>query len=177
MSIESAAGLSGWTRQLLDEACRSEKSVVLDFLRLLTDMIRQGTAPGRDLLCASRLVALTKPDNSIRPIAIGDLVYRIAVRAILGQMFKPEMLLGIQLGVKNPGGVEPAIFLLEEVITGANASDVRQVASLDLAKAFNSVVRKAIATAVARFTSELFRTAASLALRQHKCNCRDGTRL
>jgi hypothetical protein len=51
-------------------------------------MIRQGTAPGGSLLCAARLIGLEKPDGGIRPIAIGDLIYRVATKAILTTLEK-----------------------------------------------------------------------------------------
>jgi len=89
---EKAPGLSGWTRPLLDLVTRKD-SPVLSFLRLLADMIRQGTCLGADLLCASRLVGLEKPGGGVRPIAIGDLVYRVAMKAILTTSYRPDMLL------------------------------------------------------------------------------------
>lgn len=156
---EKAPGLSGWTRPLLDLVAR-EKSPVVAFLRLLADMIRQGTAPGASLLCASRLIGLEKPDGGVRPIAIGDLVYRVAMKAILITSYNPSMLLPFQLGVRSPGGVEPAIFQLEEAIIGPNHSDFQQVASIDLANAFNSVGRPAIAAAVATFAPTFYRATA-----------------
>ena len=51
---------------------------------------------------------------------IGDLIYKVALKAILITSFKPSMLLSCQLGVSIPGGVESIIFLLEEAISGAN---------------------------------------------------------
>ncbi|KAK5989589.1 Reverse transcriptase [Cladobotryum mycophilum] len=158
ISPEKASGLSGWTRPLLDLAIRESSTV--EFLRLLADMIRQGTAPGARLLCASRLIALRKPDKGIRPIAIGDIIYRLAMKAILITSFKTSMLLPNQLGVNSPGGVEPAIFLLEEAITGNNTSGIAKIASLDLANAFNSVSRLAIAGAIATYAPTFYKAAA-----------------
>ena len=86
----------------------------------LVNMIRQGTAPGVDLLCACRLIGLQKPDGGVRPIAVGDLIYKVALKAILITSFRPSMLLPCQLGVSTPGGVEPIIFLLDEATNGPN---------------------------------------------------------
>jgi hypothetical protein len=99
---EKAPGLSGWTRPLLSLVA-TKGSPVTGFLRLLADMIRQGTAPGAPLLCASRLIGLGKPDGGIRPIAIGDLIYRVAMKAILITSYSPNILLPFQLGVNSPG--------------------------------------------------------------------------
>ena len=87
-------------------------------------MIRQGTALGQELLCASRLIGFEKDDGGIRPIAVGDLIYRVALKAILTTSFRPEMLLPFQLGVNSPGGVEPIVYLLEDVISGPNKGNI-----------------------------------------------------
>ena len=157
---EKAPGLSGWTRSLLDLVVAKEDSPVTAFLRLLADMIRQGTAPGADLLCASRLIGLEKPGGGVRPIAIGDLIYKVAMKAILITSYRSEMLLPFQLGVNSPGGVEPAIFLLEEAILGPNSSDFQQLTSIDLANAFNSVDRASIAASVATYAPTFYKAAA-----------------
>lgn len=102
MNKEKAPGLSGWTKPLLDLVTR--ESPIIYFLRLLADMIRQGTAPGADLLCASRLIGLEKQDKGVRPIAIGDMLYRVAMKAILISSYRPGMLLPNQLGVNSPEG-------------------------------------------------------------------------
>ena len=168
ISTEKAPGLSGWTRQLLDIATR--EAAVIKCLQLLTNMIRQGTAPGPDLLCASRLIGLAKPDGGIRPIAIGDMIYRVAMKAILTAGWRSDMLLPCQLGVSSPGGVEPAIYLLDEAIIGPPAgneadglldrANYNYLASLDLANAFNSTARATIAASVARYAPVFYKAAA-----------------
>ncbi|RKK77996.1 hypothetical protein BFJ70_g17196 [Fusarium oxysporum] len=122
-------------------------------------MIRQGTAPGADLLCASRLIGLEKPDKGIRPIAIGDLIYKVAMKAILKTSYRSDMLLPFQLGVNSPGGVEPAICLLEEAIAGPNKADFQFLTSIDLRNAFNSGDRPSIASSVSTFAPTFYRAA------------------
>ena len=155
---EKAPGLSGWTRPLLNLVSKAD-SPVIAFLRLLADMIRQGTAPGADLLCASRLIGLEKPDGGIRPIAMGDLIYKVAMKAILKTSFSSSMLLPFQLGVSSPGGVELAVFLLEEAIAGPNKADFQYITSVDLHNAFNSGARPSIASSVASFAPTFYRAA------------------
>jgi hypothetical protein len=82
------------------------------------------------------------------------------MKAILLTSYNPDMLLPFQLGVNSPGGVEPAIFQLEEAILGRNAADFQQLASVDLANAFNSVARPAIAAAVAKHAPVFYRATA-----------------
>ena len=122
-------------------------------------MIRQGTAPGPNLLCAARLVSLSKPGGGIRPIAIGDIIYRVATKAILTTSFRPGMLLPNQIGVNTAGGVEPAIFLIEEALEAPNQGDFETLASLDLRNAFNSTSRPSIASAIAKYAPAFYRTA------------------
>jgi hypothetical protein len=133
---------------------------MLQAIRLLADMIRQGTALGANLLCASRLIGLAKPDGGVRPIAIGDLIYRVALKAILTTGYRPGMLLPNQLGVNSLGGVEPALFLLQDAIKGSNKHGIQRIASLDLQNAFNTISRPAIAAAVAKYAPGLYKTAA-----------------
>jgi hypothetical protein len=156
---EKAPGLSGWTRPLLDIAIYTANSPVIKALTHLANMIRQGTAPGVDLLCASRLIGLQKPDGGVRPIAIGDLIYKVALKAILLTSFRPSMLLPNQLGVSTPGGVEPIIVLLNHTISGPNRLKTHRIASLDLVNAFNRIGRTSIASSVAKYAPSLYRTA------------------
>jgi hypothetical protein len=78
------------------------------FLFKLTSLSDAGTAPGRSFLCSSRGVALPKADGSLRPIAIGELIYRMYMMCILRLHFKAECLLPFQYGVDSRGGVEPS---------------------------------------------------------------------
>ncbi|KAH7201322.1 hypothetical protein DER44DRAFT_869923 [Fusarium oxysporum] len=134
-------------KPLLDLVVTREDSPVIAFLRLLADIIRQGIALGADLLCASRLIGLEKPGGGVRLIAIGDLIYKVAMKAILITSY-------------SLGGVEPAIFLLEEAILGPNNADFQQLVSIDLANAFNSVDRASIAAVVVTYTLTFYKAAA-----------------
>ena len=165
MGREKAPGLSGWTKPLL-EACMAPRAnntttpAILEALRLLADMIRQGTAPGKSLLTASRLVSLEKEGGGIRPIAVGELFYRVAIKAILITNSRPGMLLPCQLGVGSPGGTEPLLFRLEEAIMGGNTAGIQSIGSVDLVNAFNSISRMAVASSVARWAPQHYRMAA-----------------
>ena len=170
MGREKAPGLSGWTKPLL-EACMAPRAnnttttttitpAILEALRLLADMIRQGTAPGKSLLTASRLVSLEKEGGGIRPIAVGELFYRVAIKAILITNSRPGMLLPCQLGVGSPGGTEPLLFRLEEAVMGGNTAGIQSIGSVDLVNAFNSISRMAVASSVARWAPQHYRMAA-----------------
>ena len=67
------------------------------------------------------------------------------------------MLLPNQLGVNSIGGVEPAICLLYDTISGPNNQGIVDIASLDLSNAFNTLGRRSIATAVAKYAPVFYR--------------------
>lgn len=155
---ETSPGLSGWTKPLLERAA-TPNSAVLAMLHQLTNAILKGTAHGRLLLTASHLVSLSKKDGGIRPIAVGDLIYRIAAKSILQTHFRSNMLGPNQLGVNNPGGTEPAIFMLEEAIMGPNINGFEQVTSIDAENAFNAQQRILMASAIYQHAPIFFRAA------------------
>ena len=74
---------------------------------------QRGTAPGRSMLCTSRLTPLAKADGGIRPIACGELIYRLITKTLLRKAFKPDFLEEYQLGVSSKGGVEPIVRTIE----------------------------------------------------------------
>src|SRR5690606_10021064 len=59
-----------------------------------------------------------------------------------------------------PGGVEPATFLLHETIEGPNKLGFKSVTSIDLANAFNSTSRSAIAAATSKYAPTFYRATA-----------------
>ncbi|OXM79141.1 hypothetical protein C364_02632 [Cryptococcus neoformans Bt63] len=65
------------------------------------------------MLRTSRLIPLKKEDDSVHPIAVSELIYRLCAKALIAAHFRPDFLLPFQLGVKSPGGVEPIVKLTE----------------------------------------------------------------
>jgi hypothetical protein len=61
------------------------------------------------MLYASKLTPLRKPDDGLRPIAVGDMIYRLATRAITRHSNRRDFLLPYQFGVCSKGGVEPVV--------------------------------------------------------------------
>ena len=100
---DSAPGLSGLTVPLLRMAC--DRPAVMDLLLDIANGMVEGTALGQDLLCAARLTPLQKAGGGIRPIAIGELIYRVCAKAIVRHLFDTEFLLPTQFGVHSKGGV------------------------------------------------------------------------
>jgi hypothetical protein len=78
---DTSPGLSGWTHHLLAAALRVP--AFLKALHPLTGLIVAGTAPGPTLPCPSRLTPLRESDGGLRPIAVGDVIYRLVTKAII----------------------------------------------------------------------------------------------
>ncbi|UOH84398.1 hypothetical protein LQV05_001198 [Cryptococcus neoformans] len=154
--LDTAPGVSGWSVPLLKTAAKREP--VKQFLQLLCAAIANNTAPGRSMLRTSRLIPLKKDDGSIRPIAVGELLYRLCAKALIISHFQPDFLLPFQLGVKSIGGVEPIVRLTERVLEGSAGAEFSFLASLDASNAFNRVDRAEMAAAVKTHAPTLWRT-------------------
>ncbi|CAI7748393.1 unnamed protein product [Closterium sp. NIES-54] len=142
------AGPSGTTFEHLHEAALIHATVGYHLHALVNTILRGKLCQevGK-LLTASRLIALDKPDGGTRPIAIGECVLRLAAKAALTQLAEAarEFFLPLQFGVAVPGGAEAVIHIVR-TFTAANKDAL--VIQADLANAFNSVDRHAIATAL-----------------------------
>ncbi|CAI7910522.1 unnamed protein product [Closterium sp. NIES-54] len=118
-------------------------------LHALVNTILGGNLPASvaNLLTASRLIALAKPEGGARPIAIGECLTRLATKAALSAMGEAtrEFFLPLQYGVAVPGGAETVIYAARAYLDAHPTSMVLQA---DIANAFNSVSRQAIATAL-----------------------------
>ena len=143
---------------LLKIAMRSEP--VKKMLTTLVTMLLAGTAPGRSFLCTSRLIALDKPDGGVRPIAVGELIYRLCTKAILRHSFRPDSLSPCQYGVGTRSGVEPVIRAVQRAVDGTIAGDdFTHVSSLDFRNAFNTLSRREMADSVKKYASGLWKVA------------------
>jgi hypothetical protein len=113
---QTSPGLSGWTHHLLATALR-----VPSFLKAthtLTGLMVVGRAPGQAMLCTSRLTPLRKPDGGLCPIAVGDMIYRLATKAIIRHSNRRDVLLPYQFGVGSKSGVEPVVRAVERALEG-----------------------------------------------------------
>ncbi|GFZ49940.1 hypothetical protein JCM24511_07343 [Saitozyma sp. JCM 24511] len=113
---DTSPGLSGWTHHLLATALRVP--AFLKAIHTLTSLIMAGTAPGQAMLCASRLTPLRKPDGGLRPIAVGDMIYRLATKAIIRHSNRRDFLLPYQFGVGSKG-FQPSLRLTDFEVAAA----------------------------------------------------------
>ena len=112
----------------------------LGVVALLRDIIN-GELPdeARQLLLTSRLVALAKPNSdSLRPIAIGEMLYRLAAIVAVRRVTSDAagLLAPHQYGVGVPAGAERIVHSLQHELTDADKRPA--LLTLDMANAFNS---------------------------------------
>lgn len=159
---ETSPGISGWTVPLL--LIVAKDPIIINFLHTLTIQIFNGTAPGAQMLCASRITPLLKKEElgvagGIRPIAVGEVVYRLAMKAVVKATVKRGMLASTQFGVNTKGGVEPVIRLVDRAMKKDTPVEYRYVTSLDFRNAFNTLQRKMIVSGLAKHAPTIYRCA------------------
>ena len=92
------------------------------------------------------LIALSKEDGGVRPIAIGHTIRRLAGKVAMSKMKEkyPALLYPNQLGVALPGGAEIGVHTLRQFVNHAHSED-KLVANIDFRNAFNSIRRHKLA--------------------------------
>ena len=114
----------------------------MGIIALLKDILN-GQLPerARQLLLASRLVALMKPDGKYRPIAVGELFYRLAAVIAVRKVTQAAavLLAPHQLGVGVDSGAEQIVHSLQHSLTDKHTK--RALLRVDISNAFNSCDR------------------------------------
>jgi hypothetical protein len=141
LSNGSTAGPSGLTGAhvlpLLDnKACYSA------LLAILTDIINAEVDPEiAPLLLSSRLVPSSKPTGGVRPIAVGEVLMRLAGLIAISKVQQAVTAIfgNIQLGCGAPGGSQAASTVAHTALSAQLA-----VLTIDITNAFNTRSRKVI---------------------------------
>ena len=110
---DTGTGLSGWATPLL--YTNLETDGMVDFRSSLAFHIGNNSSKGRAILTATILVPLAKANGGVRPIAVGELIYRFAARILLAPLETTSTLLLTQLGVGSALGVEPIVHAVERL--------------------------------------------------------------
>ncbi len=143
----AAAGLTGISANHLSPLLRSQ-TCFLTLATILTHVTAGTLSPStRQLFTASRGIALTKPNGKVRPIAIGDVFYRIGAGWLIKQNLEQiKSACGQnQLGYGKQGGVEA----MSHLLTIALLSDKpTAVIKCDVTNAFNTASRRQILESV-----------------------------
>ena len=151
----TGTGPSGWRyehlKALLDNCSTA------DLLHSVCSSIASGSIPEStlNLLTASRLIAIPKPNGDVRPIAIGEALRRLTAKSIcaqkkdsFAQFFSP-----LQHGVATKGGAE---LLVHQVQLLLEENKDWIVLKSDVRNAFNSVSRSHFLIEVARAFPDIF---------------------
>jgi hypothetical protein len=157
----SAAGLDGLSPQHLKDLTSHSvgdagERLVCSITKLINCMYTGTTNPDIvPILYGANLIALTKKDGGVRPIAVGStlrrLASKIAVRYIVSKLqplFEP-----VQLGFGIKGGCEAAVHALRTFLSNAPC-DV--LVKIDVKNAFNSVNRDTLLTEIKTNVPEIY---------------------
>ncbi|XP_065315420.1 uncharacterized protein LOC135924293 [Gordionus sp. m RMFG-2023] len=143
----STGGIDGFRPsyfQFLINPKNPHKDTFVNSLVILSENILNNDLPSQihQILFGARLIAFTKPDGGVRPIAIGSFFRRLLAKIIV-ERFKPDaskMFQTYQLGFGTKGGCEIAAHSLRIYIEDPPPDAV--VCKLDFKNAFNSLSRK-----------------------------------
>ena len=155
----SGAGPSGMRpehfKSVLKNTSAALANKALGALTKLVNTLAAGKVPEqvRPFLCGARLVAGKKKDNSLRPIAIGNLLRRVVSKCFNNALAQKaaDLLAPNQLGVGVRGGAEAIAHAVTEAVKVHPSSWVLQA---DLVNAYNSVDRGVMLEEVARYFPE-----------------------
>jgi hypothetical protein len=142
--LASSGGLSLLTPQHLKDACSAQGAFTYDALTSAVGIIMGGLIPAhaQPYLCGARLVGLVKKDRSLRPVAAGDVLRRMAGR-LLSRAVSPEarryFLEQTQVGVAVEGGADAAIAACRD--TARTLPEGHVIVKIDQRNAFNSALR------------------------------------
>lgn len=150
--LGSAGGPTGMTYEHVLAATKASSEAFNATLAFVNLMLT-GRLPRHSSLLDSSLVGIQKPDGGTRPIAIGEVLYRLtglcAMTACeeLGRSLAP-----LQLAVGVSGGVEALVHAVRSALA---ADSDTALLTVDMANAFNEVDRSALFTAVQKYVPAL----------------------
>lgn len=157
LKLDSAPGPSGWTPYLV-RLCLGAP-LFLELLSVLATRIASNSAPGHDLLCASRLVTIPKPGGKIRPVAVGEMFLRIISKVLLSKLRVQDDLATFQFGVGSAGGCEVILHKLQELLAASDQVRDQVVVCLDFSNAFNSLSRASLSDGIYACNQSIYKAA------------------
>ena len=138
----TAGGPTGWTYEMISAAALATHDGFRAVLRFV-NLILSAKLPHDCFILESSLVGLQKPAGGVRPIAIGEAWYRLAMLCALSEVGTAvgADLAPLQVGVGTRGGVDA----VAHALSNALESDPQHVLlSVDMENAFNTVSRDAV---------------------------------
>ena len=145
VNLDASGGPSGWNYRHLKVATRSKSFV--EFLTVYSGMMATNEAPGRKIMTIADGIALAEPNeqnhNKIRPISMGEVIYKLCAITAGKKNREPGDLLPNQLGSGTPGGVEPLIKIQKDFFF-EDDMDPEDLDIVDRSNAFNTLKIKKI---------------------------------
>ena len=143
---ESACGTDGLRADHLKSFLRETQIPFLNSLTELVNIMAAGKLPKllAKHIASAPLTVLSKKDNGIRPIAVGETLRRIVSKLAFKESLKYVLpyLSPFQVGVGKKRAIEHAVFDLQEYINGNGNNSEKVVLMLDFANAFNIINRQ-----------------------------------
>ena len=156
---DSAPGPSGLRVQhILESLTPAQRDAVTEQLTAVAQLLANGDAPSdvAPHVAGASLMALVKPNGSLRPIAMGEVLRRItgkclcsAVKEEAQQYFKP-----VQVGVATKLGIDGAVHAVRRWRDWNLGRQDKVLLKIDFENAFNCVNReKALSVTRSQFPS------------------------
>ena len=147
--IASAPGRSYLRPEHLKEALKcpaiSNGQDLLDKLTRLINLLISGKPPVSfaEYFCGARLIALKKEKGGVRPIAVGEILRRLAAKCVSLSVvpLASELLFPSQIGVGLRNSCETAVHTVREILHKFGHRNDLVLAKVDLTNAFNMVDR------------------------------------
>ena len=133
---------------------------MLKSLTKLINTIIDGKVPDeiRPILFGAKLIALTKVDGGLRPIAVGNTIRRIASKCVGYNMAEQRAALfgETQVGCGTKRGAEIAAHLFRNLIE-SNSNKLDVILKLDFKNAFNSLNRETLLNYIFKTRSRIYK--------------------
>ena len=160
-SISGAApGSTAWTEEMLYDVCLYSVTAMRGIKLMLTSIVNND-APAcvRERLLTGELLGIPKPDGSTRPIALTEVMLKIASKlAVAADLKKLKgRFAQTQYGVCAPRGADTVICATRDFIRhaeterDATATSTKCVVTIDFKNAFNCPSRRMMVDAIAPF--------------------------
>ena len=149
----SGAGRTGLRPSHLRDAMRPASSdLILRLIAEVVNLLLQGEVPEavRPFVCGASIMALRKPNGTLRPIAVGETIRRITSKVAVELLSERArtILEPLQLGVKTPNGCEAIIHTTRQWFHKHRSDPTKTAVSVDISNAFNTVHRSAVLQSV-----------------------------
>jgi hypothetical protein len=157
-------GASQWrAKHLLDVVRFCPPDIADPCLRKLTlviNLLVAGKAPDSlaEILASAKLIGISKKDGGVRPIAVGEILRRLASKCCcsLIQARAQEYFAPLQVGVGTRGGTEALIHATASLLEEHGHCDKFVLLKVDFKNAFNMVDRSKMLALVREHFPELF---------------------